>query len=422
MSTSSEQVVVTGLGVVSPIGIGLDLFWSSLMEGRSGIRPLTLFDASLLPIRFGGEVLDFDPKQRVRPRKSLKVMSRDIQLAFAAADEAYTQATIAVGAIDPERFGVVFGSDLIQPDPIEAALGYKKSTVDGEFDFTRWGEVAMQEIYPLWMLKHLPNMPACHIGIAFDARGPNNTITLGEVSSLSAIGEAMRVVARGQADLMFAGGTGVRVQPTSMVRNSAAEASHRNDDPEHAMRPFDAEREGETFGEGAGAAMLESRRSAQRRGANILARVAGFGSAFGREKQGGVTSVAIAQSIERALADAELSAGDVGFVSAQGRGTRRDDAAEAQGIRSVLGDVPVTVPKSYYGNLGSGGGAVDFTAAVAALLAGRIPPTLNYTHPDPECPVAVVHGAPQALEKPTALILSQTPMGQAVAIVVVREA
>ena len=422
MSTSPEQVVVTGLGVVSPIGIGLEAFWSSLVAGRSGIRPISMFDASLLPIRFGGEVRDFDPKVRVRPRKSLKVMSRDIQLGFAAADEAYTHADIAAGAIDPERFGVVFGSDLIQPDPLESAAGYRRSTVDGVFDFSLWGEGAMQEVYPLWMLKHLPNMPACHIGIAFDARGPNNTITLGEVSSLSAIGEAMRVIARGQADLMFAGGTGVRVQPTSMVRNSAAEASRRNDDPEHAARPFDAEREGEVFGEGAGATMLESRRAAQRRGAKILAQVIGFGSAFGRNPEGGTTSAAVAQSIERALADAELTPSEIGFVVAQGRGTRRDDVNEAEGIRNALGDVPVTVPKSFYGNTGSGGGALDFTAAVAALLAERIPATLNYTTPDPACPVSVVHGAPQPLAKSTALVLSQTPMGQAVAIAVVREA
>lgn len=421
MSTSSEQVVVTGLGVVSPIGIGLESFWSSLVEGRSGIRPLKSFDASLLPIRFGGEVLDFDPKQRVRPRKSLKVMSRDIQLAFAAADEAFTHANIAAGAIDPERFGVVFGSDLIQPDPLEAAAGYRRSTVDGVFDFSLWGDGAMQEVYPLWMLKHLPNMPACHIGIAFDARGPNNTITLGEVSSVSAIGEAFRVIARGQADLMLAGGTGVRVHPTSMVRNSAAEASRRNDDPAGAARPFDAEREGEVFGEGAGATVLESRRAAQRRGATILARVVGYGSAFGRGPSGGTTSLAVAQSIERALADAGLSPADVGFVAAQGRGTRRDDASEAQGIRSALGDVPVTVPKSYYGNVGSGGGALDFAAVVAALHAGRVPATLNYSTPDPECPVSVVHGKPQTLAKPTAIVLSQTPMGQAVALVIARD-
>lgn len=421
MTASAEQVVVTGLGVVSPIGVGLSAFWSSLVEGKSGIRPLQLFDASSLPIRIGGEVLDFDAKNRVRPRKSIKVMSRDIQFAFAAADEACTHAALA-GATDPERFGVVFGSDLIQPDPIEAIGGYKASMVDGEFDFERWGQGAIPEIYPLWMLKHLPNMPACHIGIAFDARGPNNTITLGEVSSLSAIGEATRVIGRGQADVMITGGTGVRVQPTWMVRNSAAETSRKNDDPAGAARPFDRERDGDVFGEGSASMILESRKSAQRRGAAILARVAGFGSAFGRGPSGGTTSQAVRQSIERALADAGLAPSDVGFVVAQGRGTRRDDAFEAQGIRAALGDVPVTATKTYYGNIGSGGGALDAVAAIEALLHGVIPPTLNYEHADPECPVAVVSGKPQPVTKPVAVVLSQTPMGQAVALVIVREA
>lgn len=420
MTAFAEQVVVTGLGVVSPIGVGLSAFWSSLVEGRSGIRPLQLFDASSLPIRIGGEVLDFDAKNRVRPRKSIKVMSRDIQFAFAAADEACTHAAL-VGATDPERFGVVFGSDLIQPDPIEAIGGYKASMVDGEFDFERWGQGAMPEIYPLWMLKHLPNMPACHIGIAFDARGPNNTITLGEVSSLSAIGEATRVIGRGQADAMITGGTGVRVQPTWMVRNSAAEASRRNDDPAGAARPFDAQRDGDVFGEGSASMILEGRKSAQRRGAAILARVAGFGSAFGRDPAGGTTSQAVRQSIERALNDAELSAADVGFVVAQGRGTKRDDVLEAQGIRAALGDVPVTATKTYYGNVGSGGGALDAVAAIEALLHGVIPPTLNYAHADADCPISVVHGAPQPVSKPVAMVLSQTPMGQAVALVIVRE-
>jgi len=421
VSTSAEQVVVTGLGVVSPIGVGLAPFWSSLVAGRSGIRPLELFDASSLPIRIGGEVLDFDAKDRIRPRKSIKVMSRDIQFAFAAADEACTHAALA-GATDPERFGVVFGSDLIQPDPIEAIGGYRASTVDGQFDFERWGQGAMPEIYPLWMLKHLPNMPACHIGIAFDARGPNNTITLGEVSSLSAIGEAMRVIGRGQTDVMISGGTGVRVQPTWMVRNSAAEASRRNDDPAGAARPFDLERDGDVFGEGSAAVILESRKSAQRRGATILAHVAGYGSAFGRDPQGGTTSQAVRQSIERALADAELAPADIGFVVAQGRGTRRDDMLEAQGIRAALGDVPVTATKTYYGNVGSGGGALDVVAAIEALRHGEIPATLNYAHPDPDCPIAVVGGKPQPVAKPVAMVLSQTPMGQAVALVIVREA
>ena len=420
MSTR-EEVVVTGLGVVSPIGIGVDAFQESLHAEHSGIRRLTLLDPSLLPVQFGGEVVDFEPKKYVRPRKSLKVMSRDIQIAFSAADQALIQAGVSAGTIDGERFGVVFASDLIQPDPEETYLAYRACVTDDGFEFSRWGEASQRDIYPLWMLKHLPNMPACHIGIAFDARGPNNTVTLGEVSSHTAMAEAARLIERGWADIVLTGGTGTRVHPTWIVRNSVAEVSHRNDAPERAARPFEAARDGEVFGEGAAATVLESRTAAKRRGAKILARAAGFGSAFGRTSDGGVTQSAIEQSIVGALRDAGLRADEVGFVAAFGRGTRLADEVEARAIHAVLGDVPVTVPKSFYGNLGSGGGAVDVVATVMMLQSHQIVPTLNYERPDPACPVNVVATA-QKLTKPVALVLSQTPMGQAAAVCLIGEA
>ncbi|MBA4016408.1 MAG: beta-ketoacyl-[acyl-carrier-protein] synthase family protein [Pirellula sp.] len=419
MSTR-EEVVVTGLGVVSPIGIGVDAFQESLRAERSGVRRLTQLDPSLLPVQFGGEVIDFEPKKYVRPRKSLKVMSRDIQIAFSAADQALIQAGVSAGTIDGERFGVMFGSDLIQPDPEEVFLAYRACQTEGGFDFARWGEASQRDIYPLWMLKHLPNMPACHIGIAFDARGPNNTVTLGEVSSHAAMAEGARLIERGWADIVLTGGTGTRVHPTWIVRNSVAESSRRNDAPERAARPFEAARDGEVFGEGAAAAVLEGRTAAKRRGAKILARAAGFGNAFGRAPDGGVTQTAIEQSIIGALRDAGLRAEEVGVVAAFGRSTRTADEIEARAIHAVLGDVPVTVPKSFYGNLGSGGGAVDLVAAVTMLQARQIVPTLNHETPDPKCPVKVVSRR-TPLSKPVVLMLSQTPMGQAAAVCLVGE-
>ena len=187
--TSSREIVITGLGVVSPIGIGRGPFWDSLCEGRSGVRRLGLFNGDDPPSPIGGEVADFDPKQYVRPRKSLKVMSRDIQLGFAAADMAYQEAALSPGAVAPERFGVVFGADMITADLSELQPAFAGCMVDGRFDFARWGQSAMAEMFPLWMLKYLPNMPACHVGIAQDARGPNNSITLGDASSLAAMAE-----------------------------------------------------------------------------------------------------------------------------------------------------------------------------------------------------------------------------------------
>ena len=213
-----KEVVITGVGVVSPIGVGKEAFAASLLAGRSGIRRLPLFDDRELPVPIGAEVTEFDPKLYVRPRKSLKVMSKDIQYAFASADMACADARLRDQPIDPDRLGIVFGADLISGELDELVATYRGCTVDGKFDFSRWAPAAMNDLFPLWMLKYLPNMPACHIGIAQDARGPNNSLTLGDVSSLSAIAEAMRVIERGQADVMIAGGTGSRIHPAILFR------------------------------------------------------------------------------------------------------------------------------------------------------------------------------------------------------------
>jgi 3-oxoacyl-[acyl-carrier-protein] synthase II len=412
------EIVVTGVGVASPIGIGKEAFWKSLCEGRSGIRRFHLFDRSDLPPVFGGSVPGFHPKQYVRPRKSLKVMNRDIQLAFAAADLACADAGLHRQPVEPERLGIVFGAELMACELDEIAGTYRGCMVEGRFDFRRWGKVVMAELYPLWMLKYLPNMPACHIGIAQDARGPTNTLTLGEVSSVSAMAEAMRVIGRGQADVMIAGGTAEQIHPAIWTRSPAFPFSRSADDPARASRPFDARRDGWVNGEGAGALVLEGRRHAEARGATVLARILGFGSAFEPHAKGQpIEGRAIRQAIRTALADADLTPADIGHVNANGVSTLHDDRIEARAICEILGDVPVTAPKSYFGMLGAAAGAVETAVSVLAWQHGLIPPTLNYEYPDPECPVNVVHGQPAPVERATALKLNHTRHGQAVALV-----
>ncbi|MGW8257654.1 MAG: beta-ketoacyl-[acyl-carrier-protein] synthase family protein [Thermoguttaceae bacterium] len=412
-----KDIVVTGVGVVSPIGIGVESFWASLCEGRSGVRRLNIFDDPKL-IPFGGEIVDFDPKKYVRHRKSLKVMSRDIQLAYAAADMACQQSKCLPKLVDPERLGIVFGADMMPCELHELVSAYRSCLVDGRFDFSRWGEAAMTEIFPLWMLKYLPNMPACHIGIAQDARGPNNTLTLDDVSGLSAVAEAVRVIERGAADAMIAGGAGSRVHPTFLFRSGLSELSRRGADPAGACRPFDATRDGMVYGEGAAAVLLEGRAISESRGAAPLARVLGYGSAFepsgnGRMLQG----LSIRKSMQTALRDAGISAAEVGCVVAHGLGTTNDDRREAAAIRDVLGETAVTAPKSYYGHPGTACGAVEMVLAILILRHRLIPPTLNYRVRDPSCPIRVVHGQAQALEKSTVLILSHTQHGQAVTMI-----
>ncbi len=413
-----REVVVTGLGIVSPIGIGRAPFWESLQAGKSGIVTLTLFDTSGLPIHFGGQISDFDPVKYVKPRKSLKVMSREIQLAVTAAELAMRDAGIAPDTLEPERKGVVLGCDWIQPEPENTVDGCRAVMAEGPLDVSNWGRKALGEIYPLWMLKYLPNMPACHVAIAHDARGPCNSIVLGEVSSLLAIREAARVIERGAADLIITGGTGNRLHPTTYLRTTVEEISRRNDDPSAACRPFDAGRDGLVNGEGSAMLVLESREHAEARGAKILARVLGTSSTCEARRPGGPkSSAAIERALSLALADAGVSPSDLGHVSAHGIATRDSDRLEAQAIRKVLGDVPVTAYKSYFGHLGAGSGAMEMAASVLALGENEVPRTLNHDTPDPECPITVIDREPLSGAKPLALVASQAITGQAAALV-----
>jgi 3-oxoacyl-[acyl-carrier-protein] synthase II len=413
-----SEVVITGMGIICPLGIGPAAVWDAITAGRSGVRPIQSYDASGCGVRFAGEVADFDPKAYVRPRKSLKVMSREIQFGFAAADMALQDAGFAPEVVAPERIGVVFGADPIYSDLSEMEAVYRRSIVDRKFVFDRWAPSAMSEIYPLWMLKYLPNMIACHVAIAHDARGPNNTIMLTEVSSLLAIAEARRVIEGGRADMMVAGAASCfKLHPTPQMFRSEALLSRRNEDPEGACRPFDADRDGMVNGEGAAAFILESRQHAERRGAPILARILGDASRFEPRREGKpLDGVGTANSIRAALAAADMTPADVGYVSANGLSTIDHDRAEAHAIRRVLGDVPVTAPKSFFGNLCAACGAVEMAVSLLALQKGFIPPTLNYARPDPDCPVNVVRGGMPAVDKGTALVLSQTIAGQSAAL------
>ena len=247
-----RDVVITGIGVISPIGIGCEEFWTALMEGRSGIQRLSTFNGSDLPVPLGAQVVHFEPAKYVRPRKNLKVMSRDIQLGVSAAQIACCEARLEAGSFDPERVGVVYGADMIAAELDELITAWCACMVEGRFEYDRWRQGGMSNIFPLWMLKYLPNMPGCHIAITQDVRGPNNSLTLAEVSSLAAIAEAAQVIQRGQADAMIAGGASSRLHPLVWLRFMACQFSHRSDEPAAACRPFDRDRDGMVFGEGAG--------------------------------------------------------------------------------------------------------------------------------------------------------------------------
>lgn len=419
IAPTADEVVITGLGVVSPIGIGCDRFWSSLVEGRSGVRPIRKFDVSAMPVRIGAEVEDFQPAAYVARRKSLKLMSRDAQLGVAASTLACRDAGLCPGAVDPERLGVVLGADRVSLNPHECESIYRACLAGRGFDFRHWRE-GMERTFPLLFLKVLPNIIASHVAIEHDARGPNNTMHQGDLSALLAVYEACRTIERGAADVMIVGGASSQINPFDWVRHCVMGIlSRREDDPAAVLRPFDAGRDGQVLGEGAAVLILESRRHAEARRAEIRARVLGAATTVHPRVNGnGGSWVALARAMADALARAGVEADELGHVNAHGLSTVEDDRLESRALAEVVPNVPVFAPKSYFGNLGAASGAVEMAASVLALESGLVPATLNYEKPDPECPIRPIAGGPMRLRSTTAMMVNWTKMGQATAVVI----
>ena len=369
-------------------------------------------------MRIAGEVSDFDPRRYVKPRKILKVVPRDAQLGVTASVLARQDAGIVNGDIDPERFGVVLGADPISGSLDDSEGAYRRCLVDGRFEFDRWGTEGLPLIYPLSFLRVLPNMIASYVSIVHDARGPNNTIHQTEVSSLLAVREAARVVERGAADVMIAGGASSMMNPFDWARHCAmGRLSPRQDDPAAVVRPFEAGRDGEVQGEGAAVFIIESRRHADARGAPILARILGCASACEPNGNGRLKGSGLCRAVGLALAEAGLKPRDLGHINAHGLSTVAEDVIEARAIQASAPDVPVTALKSYFGNIGAAGGAVEMVASVMSLDDGVVPATRNYQRPDPNCPIPIIRAEPYEESVRTALLINFTRAGQAAAIV-----
>lgn len=418
------RTVITGVGVVSPIGIGRDAFWSGLMSGKSGIDFLSAFSTNDLPSCLAAEVKDFDPVKYLRDRKFLKVMSRDVQLGVSSANLAMQDGNLSTGDIDPDRLGVVYGAGRMSTSPEELADAVAEIASEPhneEMMLTRWGEESSGRIAPLWLLRQLPNMPACHISIDHDARGPNNTITSRESSALLSLAEAVRVIERGAADAMIVGACGSNISPVDIAKLSLYEGlSHRKDDPAKACRPFDLDRDGTVVGEGAASFVVERYEHAIARGAEIYAEVIGFGSGCdGAGYNNGAGGRGIARSIQGAMRRAQITADQIGHINAHGKSTQRDDLVEARAYHKTFGDhisrIPIVALKSYFGNFDAGSGAVELAGALLSLHNGQIPATLNYEYPDPRCRLNVTQGQAVPLSGSTALSVNRTTVGQSAA-------
>jgi 3-oxoacyl-[acyl-carrier-protein] synthase II len=422
MTASSRRTVITGLGLLTPIGCDVDSFWRALLAGTSGVRPIRSFDAQGMTTRIAAEIPDFDAKKYIidkTHRKSLRMMARSIQLAVACAQRALDEGKVDKTRLDPTRFGVEFGSGLIAselPDLADAARA-SANCQPGAVDLEKWGADSIPTIQPLWMLKYLPNMPACHISIMHNAQGPNNSITESDVAGLLALGEAFRIVSRDDADFFLVGGSESKINPISLVRQCLFEQmSRRNDEPEKACRPFDASRDGLILGEGATVLVVEELAHARKRGARILAEVVGFGAAFDRKLDG----TGLARAVRAALGDAGIGSEDLDHINAHGVATRSGDVWEARGLALALEGrrVPVFAAKGYLANMGAAAGTTELAASILGLEHGMMPPSLNHDRTDPDCPIEVLAGASRPVTRPYALKVGFTQMGQCGAVVI----
>ncbi|MDB5309047.1 MAG: fabF 1 [Gemmataceae bacterium] len=393
-----RRVVITGVGVVAPNGIGKDEFWQACVDGHSGIGPIRSFDASNHPIRVAGEVHDFDPEPFIpdRFRKSVKVMGRAARFGIGAAGLAVADSGVDIATADPERLGVVMGTGLVPMDLGELApLLARAVHEDGRFDETKLPDPGRgdAQLFPLWLLKYLPNMAAAHISMAFNCQGPNNTVVTACVAGTQAVGEGFRLVSRGDADVMLCGGADSRIDPLMLLAYTALGTLSRTENrpPEERSRPFDRLRDGFVISEGAAVLVLEEYERAKARNARIYAEVRGWGSTFDAysvtkpdpEGRGG------ARAIESALTEAEVDFRDVGYINAHGTSTKLNDAMETAAVKRVFGDharkVQLSSIKSMIGHSIGASGAIEAAALALSLHSQVYPPTINLTNPDPAC-------------------------------------
>ncbi|ABQ92934.1 beta-ketoacyl-ACP synthase II [Roseiflexus sp. RS-1] len=384
----SRRVVVTGMGAVSPLGLDVPALWQGIREARSGIGPITLCDASNLDSRIAGEVRGFDPYNYM-DRKEVRRNDRFIHLAIAAATEALRTAELSITRENADAIGVIIGSGI------------------GGITTLAEGVVTLQErgpsrISPFLVPAMITNMASGQVSMMFGLKGPNYCPTSACASGAHAIGEAAEIIRRGWAVAMVAGGSEAPITPIGIASFASAKAiSTRNDDPTGASRPFDADRDGFVLAEGGAVLVLEDLEFARSRGARILAELVGYGLSadayhITQPPPGGEGAL---RSMRAALHHAGLSPDDIDYINAHGTSTPAGDIAETEAIKRLLGErayrVPVSSSKSQFGHLLGAAGAIEAIVSILAIQEGLLPPTINYTMPDPQCDLDYVPNTPR---------------------------
>jgi beta-ketoacyl-acyl-carrier-protein synthase II len=391
------RVVITGMGMVSPVGMSVDESWSNVLAGRSGIGPVTQFDASDLPCRIAGEVKDFEPRDFI-PYKEIRRMSRVSQLATAAGRMAMEDAGLTGEEDNPERIGVVVGTGM---GGLETA--YENMRV--------YREKGLARVSPFSLPMVLPSMPTHHISLIARAMGPISTVVAACATGTQAIGEAAEFLRRGAADIVYAGGAEGLIHLSSMASFAAMRAlsTTHNDEPEKASRPFEKDRDGFILSEGAGVVVLERLDKALARGANIRAEVLGHASssdAFHVAAPDPEGAGAV-RAMRWAVEDASLELDQIDYINAHGTSTLLNDATETHAIKQLFGEqaygIPVSSTKSVTGHAMGGAGAIEAIFCARALQEGVIPPTINYETADPDCDLDFVPNSSRQADLRTTL-------------------
>ncbi len=379
---SEQRVVVTGMGAVTPVGIGVEAFWQGLQAGKSGIARVTHFDPTDFRSQLAAEVKDFDPQEWI-DKKSIERMDRFTQFAVAAAAMAMKDAGLDNHGFDKCRAGVIIGS----------GIGGSASIEEGHY---RVQEKGPNSLTPFFVSKLLINMAACMVSIRFGLQGPLSAPSVACSTGANAIGDALRILQRGDAEVMLAGGSEAAVTPLAYAGFCATRSMSANANAENASRPFDRNRDGFIMGEGSGVVVLERREHAIKRQARIYAELVGYGNTadafhFTAPEPSGDGMIRV---MKAALKDAALEPAAVDYINAHGTSTPLNDKIESAAIMNVFGSharaLKVSSSKSMIGHLLAAAGAVEFIATVMSVHSGIVPPTINYTEPDPDCPLDYV--------------------------------
>ena len=386
-----RRVVITGIGCVTPLGADVGTLWENLKQGASGVGPTTLFDARNVPTTISAEVRDWDLTDAGLSPKAWKYRGRHSRFAAGAAQQAMSDAGL-VGKIEPTRLGVYLGSGEGQQDFESFTRMMTSALCDEGLDLGAFVKMGLESLHPLAELEQEPNMPAGHLASMFDAEGPNANCLTACAASSQAVGEAVELIRRGDADAMLSGGTHSMIHPFGVTGfNLLTALSTRNDEPQRASRPFDRDRDGFVLGEGAAMVVLEELEHAKARGANIYGEILGYGStadAF-RITDAHPEGRGAASCIRMALADAECSVDQIDYVNAHGTSTSVNDRVETLAIKTVFGErayeVPVSSTKSMLGHLIAAAGAAELIICLMAVRDNVLPPTINYETPDPDC-------------------------------------